>query len=79
MEKKMKEYEALDKLLSRSRAIKEYFEERERMMFEIIRLNLNSDAKVLWLEGIGYEIGETEELLEKLKNERESMLRIEIT
>jgi hypothetical protein len=70
----MEEYKLFDNYLSSSKSIRSFCEDREKMMFEVLRMDITIDGKSQWLEFIGAEIDSVMQLIEKLSNERKSHL-----
>lgn len=52
----MKEYEIFDDFLKKSKKIREFCDDREKMLFESIRMEISTDGKIHWLNSIVYEI-----------------------
>ena len=42
----MKEYELFDELLQKSKFLRNFCDDREKMMFEIIRMDISTDGKI---------------------------------
>ncbi len=72
----MKEYELFDKLLNKSKELRKFCDDREKMIFEIIRMDIVEDGKINWLESVGVEIDRVLSFIEKLSNERKSHLNL---
>jgi len=72
----MEEYELFDGYLKVSKTIRDFCDEREKMMFEVLRLDIETDAKVRWLESIAYELKRTNAYIVRLTNERKSHLNL---
>lgn len=66
----MEEYKLFDQYLKKSKAIKEFSENMEQMLFESIRFNIKNDGKIHWLNCIGSEIDKVIAYIEKLENDR---------
>ena len=52
----MKEYEIFDDFLKKSKKIREFCDDREKMLFESIRIEISTDGKIHWLNSISYDI-----------------------
>lgn len=72
----MKEYEVFDTYLQNSKKIREFCNDREKMMFEVLRMDLSEEGKIHWLESIGLEIIGVLELIGTVSNERKSHLKL---
>jgi len=72
----MREYKLFDELLCKSKAIRNFCDDREKMMFEVIRLDISTEGKIHWLESIGVEINVVLSYIEKIQNEREPYLNL---
>jgi len=71
-----KEYELFDEYLKKSKLIRNFCDDREKMMFEVLRLDLTEEGKTHWLNSIGYEIDKVLSLLNDMVNERKSYLNL---
>ena len=72
----MKEYELFDELLQKSKSLRNFCDDREKMMFEILRMDISTDGKIHWLNSIGYEIDKVLSYIDRLSNERKSHLNL---
>ena len=52
----MEEYQLFDELLTKSKKLRDFCDDNEKMMFKVIRMDLKSDGKVHWLECVGRKI-----------------------
>jgi hypothetical protein len=68
----MKEYELFDEYLKVSKTIRDFCDDREKMMFECLRMDLSNDAKIHWLESVSYELKRVNAYIVRLTNERKS-------
>jgi len=78
MEEMKEEYILFDELLQKTKSLREHIDQNEKMMFEIIRMDINSDRKVHWLEVVGKEINRVTLYIERLSNERKSFLKMKV-
>ena len=72
----MKEYELFDELLQKSKFLRNFCDDREKMMFEIIRMDISTDGKIHWLESVGSEIDRVLSFIERVSVERTSHLHL---
>ena len=72
----MKEYELFDELLKKSKSLRNFCDDREKMMFEIIRMDISTDGKIHWLNSIVYEIDRVLSFIDRLSNERKSQFNL---
>ena len=72
----MKEYELFDELLQKSKFLINFYDDREKMMFEIIRMDISTDGKIHWLESVGSEIDRVLSFIERVSVERKSHLNL---
>ena len=63
----MKEYELFDELLQKSKFLINFCDDREKMMFEIIRMDISTDGKIHWLESVGSEIDRVLSFIETIE------------
>ena len=68
----MKEYELFDELLQKSKFLRNFCDDREKMMFEIIRMDISTDGKIHQLESVGSEIDRVLSFIERVSVERKS-------
>ncbi len=68
----MEEYEVFDEYLKKSKLIRAFCEDRERMLFESIRIDTASDGKIIYLKAVGKEIDEVGVFIEEMKKKRKS-------
>ena len=66
----MEEYQLFDELLKKSKSIRAFCEDREKMLFESIRMDIPINGKIVWLEAVGKEIDEVRNLIERLAEVR---------
>lgn len=66
----MEEYQLFDELLKKSKAIRAFCDDREKMLFESIRMDIPINGKILWLNSVGKEIDEVRNLIERLAEVR---------
>ena len=67
----MEEYKVFDEYLQKSKIIRAFCEDREKMLFESIRLDTSTDGKVIWLDAIGKEIDKVIATIDQLTADRE--------
>jgi len=72
----MEEYEVLDKYLKISKTFREFCNDREMMMFEVLRMDISEEGKVHWIESIGNEIDRVISFIDRLENERKNHLNL---
>jgi len=72
----MKEYEVLDKYLKVSKTFREFCNDRETMMFEVLRMDISEDGKIDWIESIGNEMDKVLSFIDRLESERNSHLNL---
>lgn len=72
----MKEYELFDELLQKSKFLINFCDDREKMMFEIIRMDISTDGKIHWLESVGSKIDRVLSFIERVSVERKSHLNL---
>jgi len=72
----MEEYKLFDELLSKSKTLRNFCDEREKMMFEIIRMDMSTEGKIHWLESVGVEIDRVLSFIDRLSVERKSYLNL---
>ena len=72
----MKEYEILGNFLKKSKKIREFCDDREKMLFESIRIEISTDGKIHWLNSIVYEIDKVLSFIDRLSNERKSQFNL---
>jgi len=70
------EYEKFDEYLTKSKQLKSFCDDRERMMFEILRMDLDTDGKIHWLESVGVEIDRVLSFIDRISNERKTYLNL---
>jgi len=64
----MEEYEVFDEYLRKSKSIREYCEQNEKLLFESIRLvDATTDCKIKYLSSVGCEIDKVISYIEELK------------
>lgn len=78
MEDLKEEYILFDELLQKTKSLREYLNQNEKMLFEIIRMDIKTDGKVHWLEAVGVEINRVSSYIEKLSNEKKSFLKLKV-
>lgn len=72
----MEEYQLFDELLKKSKAIRAFCEDREKMLFESIRMDIPINGKIVWLNSVGKEIDEVRNLIERLAEAREPSMTL---
>jgi hypothetical protein len=72
----MEEYKLFDELLSKSKTLRNFCDDREKMMFEVIRMDLSTEGKIHWLESVGVEIDRVLSFIDRLSVERKSYLNL---
>ena len=70
----MEEYELFDILLSKTKTLRDFCDDREKMMFEIIRMDLSKEGKIHWLEPIGSEVDRILKYIDRCTDDRKSHL-----
>ncbi len=78
MEELKEEYILFDELLQKSQLLREYADQNEKMMFEILRMDIKTDGKIHWLEAVGVEINSVITHIERLSNERKYFLKLKV-
>ena len=66
----MEEYKVFDEYLKKCQSIRAYCEERERMLFESIRIGGDTDGKIRWLNAVGAEIEKVQQMIVQMAKER---------
>jgi hypothetical protein len=66
----MEQYQLFDELLMKSKAIRAFCEDREKMLFESVRMDIPTDGKIVWLNSVGKEIDEVKNLIDRLAQNR---------
>jgi hypothetical protein len=72
----MEQYQLFDELLMKSKAIRAFCEDREKMLFESIRMDIPIDGKIFWLKSVGNEIDEVKQLIDKLADNRKPSMTL---
>jgi len=72
----MEEYKLFDELLSKSKTLRDFCDDREKMMFEILRMDISTEGKIHWLESVGSEINRVLNFIDRVSNERKSHLNL---
>lgn len=72
----MEQYQLFDELLMKSKAIRAFCEDREKMLFESVRMDIPIDGKIVWLKAVGKEIDEVTSYIEKLSADRKQHLTL---
>ena len=72
----IEEYQLFDELLKKSKAIRAFCEDREKMLFESIRMDIPINGKIVWLNSVGKEIDEVVSYIEKLSADRKPHLNL---
>lgn len=72
----MKEYETFDIFLKKSKQLREFCDDREKMMFEVLRMDISVEGKIHWLESVGVEIERVLSFIDRLESERKSHLNM---
>lgn len=68
----MEEYQLFDELLKKSKSIRAFCEDREKMLFESIRMDIPINGKIVWLNSVGKEIDEVISYIDKISIARKS-------
>jgi hypothetical protein len=66
----MEEYEVFDEYIKKSRKIRGFCNERERMLFEAIRIDTDTKGKLTYLKAIGVEIDKVMNYIDELNHQR---------
>ena len=74
----MVQYQLFDELLMKSKAIRAFCEDREKMLFESIRMDIPIDGKIVWLKAVGNEIDEVRNLVERLADVRVPSMTLKV-
>jgi len=72
----MEEYKVFDEYLKKSQSIRAFCEDREKMLFESIRIDTSTDGKVKYLKAVGTEIDKVIAYIEKLTAERDAAFNL---
>jgi hypothetical protein len=72
----MEEYELFDQYLKKSKTIREFCDDREKMMFESIRMDISTEGKTHWLKSIGYELDKVIAYIDRLTNDRKPQFQL---
>ena len=72
----MEQYQLFDEFLMKSKAIRAFCEDREKMLFESIRMYIPIDGKIVWLKAVGKEIDEVRKLVKELAESRVSSMTL---
>ncbi|WP_429082673.1 hypothetical protein [Aeromonas veronii] len=72
----MEQYQLFDEYLMKSKAIRAFCEDREKLLFESIRMDIPIDGKIVWLKAVGKEIDEVRKLVEELAESRLSSMTL---
>lgn len=72
----MEQYQLFDEYLQKSKAIRAFCEDREKLLFESIRMDIPIDGKIVWLKAVGKEIDEVRKLVEELAECRLSSMTL---
>ena len=67
----MEQYQLFDEYLMKSKAIRAFCEDREKMLFESIRMDIPIDGKIVWLKAVGREIDEVRNLIVRMAEARD--------
>ncbi len=70
------EYHLFDELLKKSKAIRAFCEDREKLLFEFIRMDIPINGKIVWLNSVGKEIDEVISYIEKISIARKSKFNL---
>jgi|SaaInlStandDraft_6_1057023.scaffolds.fasta_scaffold99723_2 hypothetical protein len=70
----MEEYHLFDEYLKKSKSIREFCNNNEKLLFESIRMDIPTDGKIHWLNAVGCEIEKVISYIEKLENDRKPPL-----
>lgn len=72
----MEQYQLFDEYLMKSKAIRAFCEDREKLLFESIRMDIPIDGKIVWLKAVGKEIDEVASYIDRLSADRELHLTL---
>jgi len=72
----MEEYKLFDELLQKSKSLRDFCDDREKMMFEILRMDISSEGKIHWLESVGSEVDRVLNFIDRVSKERKSHLNL---
>jgi len=72
----MEHYELFDAYLKKSKLIRDFCEDREKMLFESVRMDISTEGKLHWLNAIGDEIDKVKKFIDVLVEERQSFLNL---
>ena len=72
----MEEYKLFDELLTKSKTLRGFCDDREKMMFEILRMDISEEGKIHWLESVGSEIDRVLSFINRVSEQRKSHLNL---
>lgn len=72
----MEEYQLFDEYLKKSKSIRAFCEDREKMLFESIRIGGDVEGKIRWLNAVGNEIDKVISYINQLTEERDVSLNL---
>ena len=67
----MDEYTVFDEYLKKSQSIRDFCEDREKLLFESISIGGYADVKITYLKAVGKEIDSVVAYIDQLKKERQ--------
>lgn len=70
----MEEYKVFDEYLQKAKIIRAFCEDRERLLFQSIRIDTSADNKITYINSVGKEIDKVGELIEEMMTKRKSLL-----
>lgn len=68
----MEEYEVFNEYLKKSSSIRNFCDQKEKLLFECIRMDIATHGKVHWLSAVGSEIDKVTAYIDELIQERKS-------
>lgn len=74
----MEHYQLFDEYLRKSKAIRKFCEDREKMLFESVRMDIPKEGTIHWLRSVGREIDDVVSLVERLSADRKPHLHLKI-
>ena len=72
----MEHYELFDAYLKKSKLIRDFCEDREKMLFESLRMDITTEGKLHWLNAIGTEIDKVVAYIDQMNSDRKSLFRL---
>ncbi len=74
----MEQYQLFDEYLQKSKAIRKFCEDREKMLFESVRMDIPKEGTIHWLQSVGREIDVVASLIERLSADRKPPLSLNV-